>query len=354
MEAWIKSIGNISPQNTLDPQNFLSEPVVHDSDYLKCIEPEYKEFLNPALARRMGRIIKMGVAAAKICLRNSGIDVPDAIITGTGLGCIEDTERFLSTINENQEKLLPPTSFIQSTHNTVSAQIALELKCNNYNLAYVHRGFSFESALLDSLMLMTEGSAKNVLLGGIDEITPNSYQITRRLGHWKNEKINNLELIKHKTKGSIAGEGSTFFLLTNQNEPGCYARVGSVGYLCKPGNTVQIGAEITDFINLAGLKISDIDLVLLGNNGDLKFDYIYDEVRNNYFDHTLHCYYKHLCGEYFTSTAFALWLAANILKKQSIPELIKINNEKPERIKNILIYNHYRNIDHSFILVSIC
>ena len=53
--------------------------------------------------------------------------MPDAIITGTGLGCLEDTEKFLTAMVTNKEEFLTPTSFIQSTHNTVSAQIALLL-----------------------------------------------------------------------------------------------------------------------------------------------------------------------------------------------------------------------------------
>ncbi|NJK84751.1 MAG: beta-ketoacyl synthase chain length factor [Bacteroidales bacterium] len=111
-------------------------------------------------SRRMSRIVKMGICSALKCLKESGVEVPDAIITGTGFGCIEDTEKFLGSIIQNEEKMLNPTPFIQSTHNTVGAAIALKIKCNNYNNTYVHRGFSFEHALLDGLMLLNEDKAK--------------------------------------------------------------------------------------------------------------------------------------------------------------------------------------------------
>ena len=74
------------------------------------------------------------------------------LLPDTGLGCLEDTEKFLSSIYTNEEKLLNPTPFIQSTHNTVAGAIALAIKCHGYNATYTHRGFSFESALEDALI----------------------------------------------------------------------------------------------------------------------------------------------------------------------------------------------------------
>src|SRR4051812_39866005 len=163
MEAYIKGTGIISPQKTFDTTDFLSEIVEHNSNSYKAIEPSYKDFLNPIMARRMARIIKMSIAASAVCFKDASVEMPDAIMTGTALGCLEDTEKFLWSIIVDEEQFLTPTSFIQSTHNTVSAQIALQLKCMNYNFTYVHKGFSFESAVLDALMTLAEGEAKNIL-----------------------------------------------------------------------------------------------------------------------------------------------------------------------------------------------
>ena len=102
----------------------------------------------------MSRIIKMGVRRME-CLKEAGVENPGAIITGTAYGCLADTESFLTKMVENKEELLTPTAFIQSTHNTVGAQIALMLKCHNYNNTFVHRGFSFENALLDAIIIDT-------------------------------------------------------------------------------------------------------------------------------------------------------------------------------------------------------
>jgi 3-oxoacyl-(acyl-carrier-protein) synthase len=105
-------------------------------------------------------------------------------------------------------------------------------------------------------------------------------------------------------------------------------------------------------ISDSGLSISDIDLVLLGINGDNRYDPIYYEFARSIFKGTPLSYYKHLCGEYHTASGFALWLAANILMRQTIPEIIRLGDNHREPVRNIIIYNQYYNINHSFLLLS--
>jgi 3-oxoacyl-[acyl-carrier-protein] synthase II len=354
MTIYIKGLGNISPQNTLPKNNFLEETVTHKNNYLSCIEPDYKEYIDANFSRRMGRIIKMGVAASMTCLKDAGVQQPDAIITGTGLGCIQDTEKFLSSIIEHEEKMLTPTSFIQSTHNTISAQIALLLKCVNYNFTYVHRGFSFESSLLDGMMMVNEGTANNVLIGAADEMTPNTFTILKRLGHWKREEINHLRLSDYMSKGTIAGEGASFFVLSNTNEGQCYASINSLATIYKPESISEIEEAISKILKEANLEINDLDLIIFGSNGDIKHDGIYQHLQRDYFKQGAFAGFKHLCGEYFTASSFGLWLAAKIIQSQHIPDAVKLNSFSEKPIKNILIYNHYRNINHSLMLLQRC
>ncbi|MDB5151264.1 MAG: hypothetical protein JWR54_15, partial [Mucilaginibacter sp.] len=114
MKIYIRSSSCVSPQNTFGNDDFLSDIVEYTGTRLSAIEPDYKEFIDPRLIRRMSHIVKMGVAAAKDCLNQSNTEMPGAIITGTALGCIEDTVTFLTRIIELNEEMLPPTAFIQS------------------------------------------------------------------------------------------------------------------------------------------------------------------------------------------------------------------------------------------------
>jgi len=350
-KIYINGVGCISPQPTLDNQSFLEETVSVESNRLKAIDPNYKEFVPPEMVRRMGRIIKMGVATAKTSLADAGCQIPDAIITGTGLGCIEDTEKFLGNMIKNNEEFLTPTAFIQSTHNTVSAQIALLTKCHGYNFTYVHRGFSFESAILDSILQIENDRASTILLGAVDELTSNSFQIQSRLGYWNRKPTESLDLFEKPQNGTIAGEGAAFFLLDEKKNPNTYAVLQDVEMLFRPGSASEVAAQIRLFLERNELTEGDIDLLLLGRNGDIRFDPIYQEVTAELFPDVPSCGFKHLCGEYMTASSFGVWLASRILKEQTVPAVLRVTVQ-PKSLNNILLYNHYQGINHSFILLS--
>jgi 3-oxoacyl-(acyl-carrier-protein) synthase len=353
MEAFINGTGLISPQMTYDNSTFLDEIHEHNTPVMKCLDPNYKEYIKPIQLRRMSRSLRMGVTAAGICLRDAFVEIPDAIITGTGLGMMEETEKFLTAILDNDEKFLTPTSFIQSTHNTVGAHIAVNLRCNKYNHTYVHDIISFESALLDSLMKIVEHPGDSILLGGIDEITEKHYKITANSGFWRKEPVSNLEILNNKAPGAIPGEGAGFFLLSNKRGKNDYAKFTGVQTIYIPENLEE---EIMSFLSGKNLTVNDIDLVLLGLNGDERYDNVYSALQNGIFHNIHQGYYKHLCGEFSTASVFASWLAAKFLKHQYVPEGILLNKENAGSInlKNILIYNQYHNVNHSLILLSAC
>lgn len=351
MPVFIKGVGCISPQPTYNGQ-FLNELTAYTGEYFTSAEPDYKAYLNPALIRRMGKILKMGVASASICLQDAKVENPDAIITGTGLGCIVDTDKFLTAIIENEEQFLTPTNFIQSTHNTISAQIALSLKCLNYNYTYVHRGFSLESALQDSIMMLKEGEAKDVLVGGVDEITPTYYAITKRMGFWKKNVDGHLSLAGANTKGTIAGEGATYFVLSQEESSSNYAELKDLATIYRPKDIKEIESELHKFLEKNNLTVTDIDLVILGINGDQRGDQVYHDLADGLFKDKSLAYFKHLSGEYPTSVAFGVWMGAKIMKSQQIPSGVILENTNKGEIKNILIYNHYRDINHSIYLLT--
>jgi len=349
MKIYIRSSSCISPQNTFGTENFFDDIVEYNGTRLKAIEPEYKEFIDPKLIRRMSHIIKIGVAAAKDCLNKGNTEMPGAIITGTALGCLEDTVSFLTHMVEQDEELLSPTAFIQSTHNTVAAQIALMLKCHEYNNTFVHKGISFESALLDAIMLLKENVANNILVGGTDELVDASYTVLTRLGLYKRWPVSNLSLFSTESKGTIGGEGAVFFLLTDKSSDDNLAELNAIKTFYKPKD---IKASIISFLEENSIKIEDIDLVINGRNGDTRNDEVYKKLGLSIFEDSALANYKHLCGEYPTSSSFALWLAANIIKKGAVPDVVIEKGNNHLIPKKILVYNHYLNKYHSLMLVS--
>jgi hypothetical protein len=92
--------------------------------------------------------------------------------------------------------------------------------------------------------------------------------------------------------------------------------------------------------------------VITGSNGDAAHDHEVDEVVKTVLRGVPTLTYKDLCGEYPTSTAFALWMAAAILRQgQTSAHKGGPGNEK---VRRILIYNNYLGIHHSLMLVTAC
>ena len=308
-----------------------------------AIEPDHKDLLPPIQLRRMSKVVKLGVASAKNALLDAGIVNPDTIIMGTGYGCLADTEAFLQKMITQNETLLTPTSFIQSTHNTVSGQVALMLTCHGHNFTYVQRGLSFEFALQESMMWLAENEHLNILTGGIDEMTNHSFEIISRFGAYKSDT----ELSKADSKGSIAGEGSNIFIVSTKKSESTYAEIVDL----KIGHLKNIEQELLEFLHSNHLHFDDIDTCLIGTNEDVRYDSI---IKQNMkaLTNAIFIEFKKWCGEYPTATSFALALASNLCYTKTIPDcLLGEHLRKDHAPKNVLIYNHYKNQTHSFILV---
>ncbi|NQV02725.1 MAG: 3-oxoacyl-ACP synthase, partial [Bacteroidia bacterium] len=175
--------------------------------------------------------------------------------------------------------------------------------------------------------------------------------IQNRMGYWRRQPTDSLRLLDHPERGTIAGEGAAFFLLEDRQNSNTYAVLNDVEMLFRPVSPNEITHQIHLFLERNGLKESDIDILLLGKNGDIRFDQVYDDVLATAFPIVASCSFKQLCGEYMTASSFGLWLASKILKEQRVPEILFMQ-KKPAALKRILLYNHYRGINHSFILIS--
>lgn len=350
--TYINGIGAITPQNTFSEQYpFFMVPV--DGDRFVAREPDYRNCIEPRRLRRMSRLIKMGVACSMNALQEAGVQTPDAVVTGTGFGCLQQTESFLTALIENDERFLNPAPFIHSTHNTISSQIALILNCTGYNSTYSHRFFSFESALLDSQLHLEEGNEiQTILVGGIDELTPTLFDITDRFGIIRKKSVPAADFFNPSNSGIVPGEGAVFFLVSGERSKSTYARISGISTIYDPGKTADTVDRILRFLEDCRLQSSDLDLCLLGKNGDERADSVYSSIETTVLKGLSLAYYKNLCGESFISTSFAVWLAANVIRHQVIPNMIDIQPQIAGTVRNILICNRSPLGHLSLILVS--
>lgn len=352
-KTFINGLGCISAQETFDTI-FLEKAEINEKDTTLALKtPVYKDFISPVAIRRMAKGVKNGIVASAMAMKEANVSSVDAIITGTGMGCIEDSEKFLKSIIDNKEEFLTPTSFIQSTHNTVGAQIALGLQCKAYNLTYVNSSVSFESALLDAKIKIEEEEANTILVGGIDENADYTSSLFRLAGFIKKENEGPYKVLNSNTKGAVYGEGATFFVLENEKKRTTYAEILDVEIINKL-DVNEVESKMMSFLESNKLQISGIDAIVLGFSGDVEFDEYYKLLSTNSFKNTPQVYYKQLSGEYNTASAFGLWVGAKIIKTQEVPEIISVNNLEKATYKIILLYNQNKGIDHSFTLISKC
>ncbi len=349
---YINGMGCVSAQDSSENELGLQDFEALTENVVPLQKPDYKKYIKPTMIRRMSVGVKMGVVASSIALQEANVSVPEAIITGSGMGCLRDSEKFLRNIIDNEEQFLTPTAFIQSTHNTVGAQIALGLGCKAYNVTYVHDATSFETSLIDAMIMFDEGE-QNILVGGVDEIGPYTTDLHKLIGHLKEEKILTPDLLNSKTKGAIYSEGSQFFVLEDKKKNNCYAQLVDVEIYNELSQN-EVAQKLEAFLKENSLTVSDIDVVVLGLNGDVDYDPYYTKLQDSLLENTSQVYYKHLSGEYNTASAFGMWTACTILKDQEIPKNIQLNRLPKSSIKNVVLYNQYRGENHSFVLLSKC
>ena len=91
-------------------------------------------------------------------------------------------------------------------------------------------------------------------------------------------------------------------------------------------------------------------MFLSGENGDCrlnKYTEICEKIAN-----TTTVRYKHLTGEFPTTSALSLWFTCNFIETQKVPINMVKSGSIPTEINKILIYNNYNGIQHGFMLVS--
>jgi 3-oxoacyl-[acyl-carrier-protein] synthase II len=336
----------ISPQHTFSNINIdcLVEPV---DNKLRVIEPAYDSFSRNVL-RRMGKSVRIGVAAALPLIQDT--ENLSGIIVGTANSGMEESIHFLNQIIDFNEEMLAPGNFVQSTANSIASQIALLSHNKGYNITHVHRGLAFENAVLDAAMLLKDNPENIYLLGGIDEISSYNYQIDFLEGWYKSEKTSNKQLYQIKSPGSIAGEGSVIFIINN-TRINALARVEALITL-HGGNVEWVTNQFQSFVQNHQKDSELIDILLTGENGDCRQHQLYSSCEAVMENNVTIARFKHMCGEYPTATAFALWLACQIFKIQQLPDHMIKKRSLNKIFKNIIIYNNYKGLQHSFMKIS--
>ncbi len=328
-EIYVLSAKQISVQQPLC-EDWMTQPIEYQQPFNRSIDPSFKDYISPIEARRMGKILKRAIATSKEALKASGLETVDAIITGTGYGCIENTEFFLEALSKDGEQMLSPTYFMQSTHNTISSIVAIQMKNHGYNVTYAHKGTSFDSALQDAMLQLRLGKIKSALVGGHDEMTETFYHILKKGG-----------MMGHDDE--MCGESAVSVVVGTKNDD----------YVCKILDFKILHKPSMEKLKAVTAELK-ADFVLTGISGDHKSDEAYLSEAKELFGDAKLLKYKHLFGESFTSSGIGFYVAAQCLKAGKIPAHLFVNqndvtDKKPSKI---LIFNHSDETNYSLTLLE--
>jgi len=362
IKVYITSIKQISAQQPL-VDDWFEHPVFYTEPYIRALEPDYKQFFTPNEVRRLGKILKRALIVSRQAMLEGG--VPDAIITGTGLGCIENTEIFLNKLVREGEEMLNPTFFMQSTHNTISSLIAIDAKCYAYNNTYSHKGISFECALQDAFLQCrdVDSSVTTALVGAHDEMTPDYFTLLKKgcyLG------------IPNQT---FAGETAVAMMLSTEKTENSLCEIEEVEKFYTGTSHERLNPQSTEIMGWQNKSemTENIDAIMIGVNNVAENDKIYYENCARLFPGIPLLQYKNIFGESYTAPALGVYAAAICLQKGKIPEHLKIKTSDNKTSdckkldykaldvklsgignakKKILCYNHFEGKNHTFILLS--
>ena len=348
-EIYVLSAKQITIQQPLS-EEWMLEPIVYEVPFVRSIDPSFREYVSPIEARRMGKILKRAIATSKEALKASGLPTVDAIITGTGYGCVENTEFFLEALSREGEQLLKPTYFMQSTHNTISSLVAIQTKNYCYNATYAHKGISFESTLHDAWLQFHLGKIGAALIGGHDEMTETFYHILKKGGMMGRD-----DEMCAEASVSVVLASSNHYEEARRNHPDLEPLCKLTGFRMLHQPTMEaLEGAVTMLLHEAGKRLSDVGFILTGISGDHESDAAYLEETKRLFGDKPLLKYKHLFGESFAASGVGFYVAAQCLKAQYVPKTLFVNllDEEINQIDSILIFSHSDGKDFTLTLME--
>ncbi len=344
MSMFIRDLTCISPQPTFENDFFDGGPIQLEGTEYQAIEPSYQGMIPNGILRRMGKSNRLATGAAMPLLskyRTNGI------IIGTTDGGMNDCHKFLNQIIQYEEGTLTPTGFVQGSPNSAAGGLALMNTNDGYNITHSNKGLSFENCLMDAMMLLEEGEAKQLLVGAVEEISPAQLRMEVLAGFCKSQADLVDSFFDSNTPGSVAGEGAAMFVVDQLKEDSL-AEIVDVAMISNASET-EVNGVFHSMLNRNGLAKSQIDAVVIGLSGDSKTDPLYHAFLTQLPDSAVFTF-KNLFGESPSASAFATWIGAHILSGKKVPASA-VMRPATKAIKTLLIYNHFQGSQHGFVLL---
>jgi 3-oxoacyl-[acyl-carrier-protein] synthase II len=155
----------------LTPESVARFPT-HIAGEVKGFDPKtYMEFRD---AKRMGRFSQLAVAASKMAITDSGLDIANedaeriGVVVGLGMGGMQDTEHAVRTIVEKGPMSVSPFYVVTATANMATFWVAYLNKTKGYSATIVGACASGSQSIGEASEVIRRGAADVILAGGVE------------------------------------------------------------------------------------------------------------------------------------------------------------------------------------------
>jgi 3-oxoacyl-(acyl-carrier-protein) synthase len=245
----------------------------HSAGLVRDFSP--KEFIPPMKMRRMNTLSRLGLSAAKLALRDAGIEALDpatGVALGTAFGPVQTSVDYMQEYVEKGAALAPPQLFAESVANAPGSHIAIELGLRGFNVTITQRESSALAAAMYASSQIVKGMAPAALIGGVEEVNEMIFSVLDRIGA--------LRSTADGGPGIAIGEGSAVLIAGKTGSSKVY------GYLAGFGIARDTTASISDWgndpkavvtamesaLDDAGIRRGDVGSIYASANGNARGD----------------------------------------------------------------------------------
>jgi 3-oxoacyl-[acyl-carrier-protein] synthase II len=170
-------------------------------------------------ARRLSRVSQFAVVAARLALRDAGLEpgaVPGlGLVIGSHWGDFRSSEAFAQGFLTRGPLGLSPLVFPSTVMNAMAAHVAIAVGARGPMLTLSQATIAGDLAVARGTSLIATGRADVVLAGGVDELCPILYHEVSRLGLLSSCQPGpeGCRPFDRRADGSVLGEGATLVVL---------------------------------------------------------------------------------------------------------------------------------------------
>jgi 3-oxoacyl-[acyl-carrier-protein] synthase II len=284
-----------------------------------------RDFINPMKMRRMNALSRLGVAAAKLAIEDSG-GAPESgtgVAIGTAFGPVQTSVEYMQEYVAKGAALAPPQLFAESVANAPGSHIAIEWGLRGFNITITQRESSAMAAAMLAASQLVKGSVPAALIGGVDEANEMLFSVLDRIGalaHANGEVDEAARPFDRRRNGLVLGEaGAVLVAGAGTRKP--YAWLSGFGMARDTTASISdwgtghetVANAMCAAIDDAELSVDDIDAIYASANGSVRGDALEQRAIESLFGARIPPVVatKGLFGEY--AAGGALQLAAALL-----------------------------------------